>query len=742
VSETRVFGIRHHGPGCARSLRAAFDAWQPTVVLVEGPPEADGLLQHLPALVPPVALLSHVVEDPRRAVYHPFARFSPEWQALSWASERGLPVRFIDLPQVHALAAETDAGEADAPTDTSSDTRADPLGALAEAAGFEDGEAWWNQVVEERSDAAGLFDAIAEAMAALRQDEPSPRDTPREAQRELQREAHMRQCLRAAQREGFERIAVVCGAWHVPALRDTRLSAKADSAVLKALPKVKVATTWVPWTYRHLTRASGYGAGIRSPGWYEHLWDSHGRPRAASWLARVATLMRERDLDCSSGHLFEATRLAEGLAALRGRTSPGLDELTEATRSVLTLGDDTVLAFVRDALVVGDRLGEVPPDVPTVPLQRDLESQQKSLRLKPEALQKTLDLDLRQPNDLSKSRLLHRLALMDIPWGTLAKLGKSARGSFHEIWQLQWPPEFALRIIEASRWGQTVEQAAAACVQERCPTLSTLAELSTCVDNALLADLPDAVHAATQALQRRAATSGDVPQLLAALPALANVFRYGNVRQTDTRLVAQVLDGLVLRAAMGLQLAVQQLDEEAAVTLRAHLLAAHGAIRLRHADEPRAAWQQALHRLADSRNAHPLLQGLALRLLLDDGEREASDAAAAMSLHLSVGSDPVDAAAWLDGFLNRNAVVLLHDATVWQLLDTWLAGLTDDHFVRVLPLVRRTFSAFGPAERRDLGSRARQGSGSPAPAAPSADWPADKAALPLPWLRRWLGVPT
>ena len=726
MSETRYFGIRHHGPGCARSLRAAFDAWAPRIVLVEGPPEADALLPHLPALVPPVAILSHVVDEPQRAVYHPLARFSPEWQALAWTAEHGVPARFIDLPQAHALALETEAAADDAPRD-------DPLGALAEAAGFEDGEAWWNQQVEERSDAAGLFDAIGEAMAALRSGETPPRDA--------RREAHMRQCLRAARREGFERIAVVCGAWHVPALRDDGITAKADAALLKGLPKAKVAATWVPWTYRHLTRASGYGAGVRSPGWYDHLWATHERPRAAGWLARVATLMRERDLDCSSGHLIEATRLAEGLSALRGRPSPGLDELTEATRAVLTMGDDTVLAFVREALVVGDRLGEVPPDVPTVPLQRDLESQQKSLRLKPESLQKTLDLDLRQPNDLARSQLLHRLALLGIPWGTLAKLGKSTRGSFHEVWQLQWQPEFALKLIEASRWGQTVEQAATAAVLERCPTLGSLAELSRCVDDALLAALPLAVQAATQALQDRAATSGDVPQLLAALPALANVFRYGNVRQTDAALVAQVLDGLVLRAALGLVLAVQQLDEDAAGALREHLLAAHAALRLRDAPEPLAAWRQALQLLAGSASAHPLLQGLALRLLLDDGERSADDAATAVSLHLSTGSEPAAAAAWLEGFLNGNAVMLLHDAAVWRLLDDWLAALSDEHFVRVLPLVRRSFSAFGPGERRDLATRARQGaSAAPAAAAP-VDWPADKAALPLPWLRRWLGVP-
>ncbi|KAF1055214.1 MAG: hypothetical protein GAK43_00007 [Stenotrophomonas maltophilia] len=35
-------------------------------------------------------------------------------------------------------------------------------------------------------------------------------------------------------------------------------------------------------------------------------------------------------------------------------------------------------------------------------------------------------------------------------------------------------------------------------------------------------------------------------------------------------------------------------------------------------------------------------------------------------LQLSVGASPREAAHWLDGFLNRNATVLLHDDAVWQ----------------------------------------------------------------------------
>src|SRR5678816_4774066 len=79
----------------------------------------------------------------------------------------------------------------------------------------------------------------------------------------------MRQSIRAATREGFDRIAVVCGAWHAPVLH-TMGPPKNDVATLKGLPKTKVSATWVPWTMSRLTHWSGYGAGIESPGYYQH----------------------------------------------------------------------------------------------------------------------------------------------------------------------------------------------------------------------------------------------------------------------------------------------------------------------------------------------------------------------------------------------------------------------------------------------------------------------------------------
>jgi len=225
-----LFGIRHHGPGCARSLVRALEQIRPDCVLIEGPPEADALLATVldEAMTPPVALLGYCPDEPRLAVYHPFAVFSPEWQALRWAAANGATARFIDLPLVHELAFEkaereaagaaaapgddkgaNEAGSADDPAgapDTSPAVaeapppetgaepfeRGDPLSWLARAAGYADGEAWWNHMVEERADGTELFDAIATAMRSLREEIGSGQESDEHARRDELREAHMR----------------------------------------------------------------------------------------------------------------------------------------------------------------------------------------------------------------------------------------------------------------------------------------------------------------------------------------------------------------------------------------------------------------------------------------------------------------------------------------------------------------------------------------------------------------------
>src|SRR5271165_619230 len=234
-----LYGIRHHGPGSARSVRAALAEQRPDVLLIEGPQEADGLvaLAADDEMRPPVALLGYVPGEPQWAAFWPFAVFSPEWQAIGYALGAGIPVRFCDLPAAHQLAMTMKgAGEVggDAPR-----VRTDPVAELATAAGYDDPERWWEDVVEHVPGPA-VFDALAEAIGMLR---AGP--------------------------------------------------AEAD--------------------------------------------------------------LRDEGIPASPAHVIESVRLAEALAALRGRPLAGLEEVTEAARSVLCGGSDLLTALIQRRLVVGER---------------------------------------------------------------------------------------------------------------------------------------------------------------------------------------------------------------------------------------------------------------------------------------------------------------------------------------------------------------------------------------------------
>jgi hypothetical protein len=724
----RVFGIRHHGPGSARSLRAVLAEWQPDAVLVEGPPEGDALIPLAAdeAMEPPVALLVYAPAEPGRAVFYPFASFSPEWVAIRHALAAGVPVGFVDLPVAASLGEERERPD-----------HHDPIAMLADAAGYDDAERWWEDMVEHRQDGAGPFAAIAEAMTAIREDLQPP------AGREARREAAMRQGIRAAMKAGHERIAVVCGAWHVPALL-TMPTATSDAALLRGVPKTKVAATWIPWTHGRLSFASGYGAGVTSPGWYHHLFTAPDQV-VGRWLTRVAHLLRGEDLDASSAAVIEAVRLAEALATMRGRPLAGLDEVMDATRAVLTRGSDVPTALVWDRLVVGEQLGAVPDHTPMVPLQQDLSREQRRLRLKPEASVRDIDLDLRKPYDLDKSHLLHRLGVLGVHWGRPEEAtGKS--GTFHELWRLQWEPELSVSLIEAGMWGTTVATAADTAARERADKTDDLGRLTALAEQCLLAALPDAVGHVMRVFADRAAVDTDVAHLMDALAPLARVLRYGNVRRTDAQLVAGVVDGLVARICIGLPVACASLDDDAAAAMVRRIAGAHSALALLDRPELRDQWTGALHHLLGISSLHGMVAGRSCRLLLDLGVVPSDEAATRLSAALSPGEHPSHAAAWVEGFLSGSGLLLLHDERLLTIVDRWLGGVGDDVFDDLLPLLRRTFSTFTPPERRSIGERIRHLDAVTGPAArrryagADDDVDPDRGTAVLPLVTRLLGL--
>jgi hypothetical protein len=702
-----VYGVRHHGPGSARSLRAALEADPPDVLLVEGPPDAAPLLAHLgdDALVPPVAMLVYPADQPGTGgVFYPFAAFSPEWVAMRWAAARGIPVRFCDLPIAHRASPDQADGDevvAEAPRE-----RVDPIGALATAAGWPDPERYWEHLVEQRSD-AGVFEAITLAMTTIREQVGAliP-DDPHEARRE----AWMRRVIRAARKE-HGAVAVVCGAWHVPALL-AAVPAKDDDARLRDLPKAKVEACWVPWSLGRLGRWSGYGAGVEAPGWYQHLWE-HPEDPAVTWLVETARALREQGFDASSASVTEAVRLAGALAALRGEHAPGLDALDDAALAALCGGDPVRLQLVATQLARADRLGRLPEGVPQPPLLRDLYAQAKRLRMKVEAASSVLELDLRKEHDRARSALLRRVGLLGVGWGT-EEAGANRRGTFRERWTLCWEPSFAVGLVEASPLGATVDEAASAKVLASAEELRDLAALARLLDRALTAGLDGVVPALLDTMEALAVRVADPSPLLEPVPALVDVLRYGDVRGTAALRVAPVLSGLLERALIALIPGSQSLDDDAADALAATLRATQAALVIH--DDPALLdpWDSALAALlACDRNGS--LLGAATRLRLDRGTLDDDALATAVSYALSAAHGPAYGARWLQGLLAGGATMLLHRDAVWGALDGWLAALAEDAFVEVLPGLRRAFADFPAPERARMAERLARGRRAAAP---------------------------
>ena len=696
--QTQYFGIRHHGAGSARHLLHALNQFQPDRIFIEGPPEANTLLPLLAqqGMQPPVALLAYQPDNPQQAVYYPFAEFSPEWQALQYALRHHIPVAFFDLPLANSLYTNPDDETAPATPSESHPIRRFPFDYLAEIAGYPDGESYWEALIEQRQNSNDIFTAIHTAMAALREHLPEATDS-----QDLIREAYMRKTIRQAEKEGVERLAVICGAWHVPALQ-TKVAVKDDNALLKGLPKCKIECTWIPWTHTRLTFQSGYGAGIHAPEWYAHLWQ-HPDDDGVQWIGRAATLLRQKNHDISAAHVIETVRLAHATAALRGQSRPQLADYTEAITTVMGFGDDGLLQLIAHDWLIGQRIGSVPPDTPQLPLIADVEKQRKSLKLPITAEAKTLTLDLRKPLDLQRSLFIHRLNLLGIHWATAAYT--SNKGTFKEAWDTFYQPEQHIQLTERAVYGNTLESAVCSYIAAQIQHSQRLADLTQLLARAIPADLPELVITLTERINSQSVNNHDINDILTAIPHLADILRYGSVRQIDTTPLQQLLDRLLARLAAGGVQGCLNIDNDTAQQLFEHIRQADYQLAL--LDDPAMSqiWYDFIRAQLNARHVHPLLIGNAVRILFDQQQLTADQTAEYFSQHLSTANPYADSASWLQGFLHEAGTVLLIHETLWRMVDNWVRSLSAEAFIELLPLLRRTFATFEWGERRQLGEK-------------------------------------
>ena len=289
--------------------------------------------------------------------------------------------------------------------------------------------------------------------------------------------------------------------------------------------------TWIPWTTSRLSYRSGYGAGVTAPGWYQHLWTEPTQP-TLRWTVRAARTLREEDLPAPHRERDRGGAPGRGArrAARPGQPRPRRDQREPAGRPVRRSGG----ARCRWS-AIGWRSAAARPGAPggargAAPPRAGRRGASGCGSSAPTRRKDRSTSICARSTDRARSRLLHRLRLLEVPWGAPAggqrqggdlpravgaALAARAGGGAGRRQPLGQHPR-----------GRRLGQGRPA----RPPTSRTSSRSPSCSTRCVLAELARAVAAVLARLQERAALSADVAHLAAALPRLARLARYGSVR--------------------------------------------------------------------------------------------------------------------------------------------------------------------------------------------------------------------
>ena len=732
-----VFGVRHLSPAGAKHLVDFLDEIDPTAVLIEGPSDASGEIRHLaPATTkPPVAILAFTEEVPVQTVLWPFAVYSPEYQAMKWAQKHGAYAAFIDLPSSSAVCLqelrrspvggsgeeESEAGKPESvsgaaePSDDSLPAGKSVYERIAELAGEYDYDMYWERSYEHNLNAGSYrqsITAFSGHMRELSEERERLEDTVEYAYNAV-RESYMRRQIVEAIAAGHEpeRIVVVCGAYHAPALSD--LSNPMSDEELTQLPSRATKLTLMPYSYYKLSSISGYGAGNAAPHYFEMMWERMLEGALTElphqYLSLVAGSMRKKGTHRSTAEVIEAVRLAESLAALHGGGIPTLRDLRDAAQTLLGRGELAVVAEELARTDIGTAIGELAEGVSQTPIQDDLNRQLKRLKLEKykSVVANDVILDLRENRrvaskesaylDLNRSFLFHRLKLLGIDFVSARPSGQE-QAAWAEHWVVKWTPEVEIQVVESTLLGETVEVAAAYMLHQKLADCSSIAEASSLIRIAYECGMIHQMEAGRQTLQKLAVDSRDVVQIAAASRSLSVMIRYGGVRRMDTEPLVPLLQQLFMRACLFLLDGSQCSDEVSGSMITA--MNELNSVAMEHAEQvDEELWLQELRHLSERDDLNARLSGYACAVLMERNAISAQQCAEEVSRRLSPGIPADLGAGWFEGLSMRNRYALLSRLSLWEQLNEYILSLDDEEFARALVFLRRAFSSFSPKEK-------------------------------------------
>jgi hypothetical protein len=703
LTGAKLFGVRHHSPRCSAVLERWLDREKPACVLIEGPSDASHLIEILAekGTQPPVAILAYRKDGTPGSTLWPFASYSPEYTAARWAVKHKVPVEFIDIPAGMCLAERAE--EVEAPDTKPEETIYDRC---AQARGYRSFEEFWEAAFEAPDYDPQTFVATLDDWADL---------TRQEGDREIHRarDAFMARRISEAVAKYGENVAAVLGAAHTAALARGDFDPALESKLPAALP---CETTIIPYSFPRLSEQLGYGAGNRAPQYYQRAHDNGCDFKRATLevLIEFCGHLRLRGFAASLADTIEAYRLALMLAQLREKQAPGLDELRDSALAVLCRGEKAHIDGFLWSSVVGKNIGRVAGKIGRNSLQEEFWGEVKARRLPASDEMETFSLRLNNEVEIGSSIFLHRLRVAEVPYANFvgaarSKPGEATAGGLaalsrvSEGWQAQWTPSTDIALVEKIVLGENLTSVCRRVLEEKLTAARSTGEAADVLLESVVAGVPETLATALIACESRASVDDDVFSLARASRALSGLLTYGSSRSgagLSEKMLAPLCQATFSRAVLRLENACSGDAEAIKPALEAMRLLQETSQAQPLVDKE--AWLAVARGLTANFVVNAQASGMAAGLLYLAQALTDAEAAALIAQRLSNTANPDNCAAFLEGFLEVNATVIVKSRPVIAALDTFLCGLEIERFKNALPALRRALGPLGATERRYL----------------------------------------
>ncbi len=726
LGSINYFGVRHLSPSSSYHLIEFLEKVQPKAILIEGPIDANSLINDIVSnkVTLPIAILAYTNQLPINSVIYPFAEYSPEYQGLLWAKKNNLFVSFIDLPTNISITKyrkdeleEDEEIKAQENLTTYYKKSNNAYNYLASSFHEENYDEYWESNFEQIESLDEYLEKINVQSSLMRNhlEKEEEKLAIDKYKHNILREKFMVKNIMEVVNKGYDprEIVVLSGAYHVSGFANVE---KYDDVEFEKIKTSDTSITLMPYSYYKLSSVSGYGAGNKSPRYYENLWKARVKKSlsnsSSDYLVRLGAILRKKGFTASTASVIESVRLSKTLSVIRNHKYPTYDDIKDSAITCLGEGSIASIAESLAMLNIGTKIGNLEEGVSKTPIQDDFNRQLKSLNLGKykKLVPEEIKLDLRENVkvkskekaflDLNRSIFFNKLELLGIEFCKKVRKSQDS-GSWAEIWLLAWSPEVEISVIEAIFKGETIDIATAFETAERLKNAGKISDVAEIIKIAYNCNLVDVVKESINVLDDLFIENNDFAETCETMNILYNIIKYKDIRNVDISDCERLFQKVYTRARLLLYESSNCDDNQGKIFINYINNLYNISQELPELVNYELLLKE-IEKTAFDDSKNPMVSGICFSILMEKNKITTTEISNELSRRLSIGSHADLGASWFMGVCKRNRYGLLSKVDIWQSLDDYLNSLADEEFKRVVIFFRRTFMDFTPKEKNGV----------------------------------------